>query len=140
MKISYLILAIAALVGDILLSGCISSNDEKIDESIKNIKLDSKIYFSVDTLFPDSNVTVNYSLGIHNLVVGDRYKIEVEFKSESNQFIQWYGMESFATDSSAMYLWSYPRKEKDQADAQIQIYLKINNIQLLRDTATYTKG
>lgn len=136
MKVYIWVVAIALITGVISLGGCISSNEEKIYGSIQNLEVDSKLYITVDSIYPDSNVTVNYSLGIHHLVIGNRYRIEVEFKSQSNQFIQWYGTESFATDSNAMYLWSFPRA-KDQTDTQVQANLKINNIQLSQDTALY---
>jgi hypothetical protein len=136
MKVCTRVLALIFISGIVTLSGCISGNEEKVDGLIGDLKADSKFDLSVDSLIPNSKVTINYSLELHNQVVGNRYRIEVEFKSGLNQFIQWYGTESFATDSIARYLWSFPRT-KSQVDTQIIANLKINGIQLSSDTAIY---
>lgn len=136
---SSVLISLVSTIGAFVIGGCISSDEEKMDPSIQGVKIESKLYFSVDSLFPDSSINVNYSLSIHNMVLNDRYKVELEFHSQSNQFIQGYSIESYANDTTSLFRWTFPRRASEQVNRKILAYLRINNAQFAEDTATYVK-
>ncbi len=123
----------------VLITGCLSSNDNDVDDYTRKIICETKIEFPIDTALADSLVTIRYSLVLRNLIKGIRHKTEVIFKSQEMQFIQSNSNESFSEDSVEYFQWSILRKKTEQEGSRIHVTLEINGRIKAQDTATYIK-